>query len=554
MILSRFVKTQLVIFTIASLVGLFVMAYKYMQLQEFLGIGRMTVTLEIPAAGGLYRFSNVTYNGVQVGKVTDVALTKTGVKATMSLGTSVNIPADAEVSVRSVSAVGEQYVDLRPRNDAPPFLHDGSVIHGTPASLPQPVGPMLDQLSALVGSIPTDKLHSLFNELFAGLGGADYDLQSLLDSSSKLVSDVNPSADRLRALVEDTSPLLDTQDQSADAIRTWTRSLVGVTGQLVHNDPQLRTLLDKGPGFARELTQLLDQIKPTVPVLLANLTTVGQLAFTYHPGLEQALVLLPPLLARLESIQPNRNASGLGLGSFLLSGTSDSPACTVGFLPPSSWRTPSDTTTIDTPDDVYCKLPQDSPIGVRGVRNIPCMGKPGKRAPTAEICNSDQDYEPISQRQPVIGPYPRDPRLESQGIPPDSRWFPDQGLYAPVGVGPPVPAGPPPGPPPSSVPPLTKPSQSGVSSDVPPVSAGLPPFANPSGPLPGPAAAPAPPADGSATAAPSAFNATNQPLVGFAEYNPRTGEYVAPDGKLYRQSDLVTPSASRTWQDLVFIQ
>lgn len=63
----------------------------------------------------------------------------------------------------------------------------------------------------------------------------------------------------------------------------------------------------------------------------------------------------------------------------------------VGFLPPSRWRSPADVTEADTPDNLYCKLPQDSPISVRGARNYPCMGKPGKRAPTVEICNSDKE-------------------------------------------------------------------------------------------------------------------------------------------------------------------
>ena len=36
------------------------------------------MTLELPAAGGLYKFTNVTYRGVQVGKVTDVKLTENG--------------------------------------------------------------------------------------------------------------------------------------------------------------------------------------------------------------------------------------------------------------------------------------------------------------------------------------------------------------------------------------------------------------------------------------------------------------------------------------------
>ena len=70
--LTRFVRTQLIIFTIASIVGILAMVLVYMQAPTLLGIGRMTVKLELPRTGGLYQFSNVTYRGVQIGKVTDV--------------------------------------------------------------------------------------------------------------------------------------------------------------------------------------------------------------------------------------------------------------------------------------------------------------------------------------------------------------------------------------------------------------------------------------------------------------------------------------------------
>jgi ABC-type transporter Mla subunit MlaD len=113
--LTRFVRIQLAIFTIVGIIGVVVMVVSYIQVPTLLGIGRMTITLELPAAGGLYRFSNVTYRGVQIGKVTAIALTAHGAKATLSLDTSPKIPADVKAEVRSISAVGEQYVDLRPR-------------------------------------------------------------------------------------------------------------------------------------------------------------------------------------------------------------------------------------------------------------------------------------------------------------------------------------------------------------------------------------------------------------------------------------------------------
>ena len=55
--LTRFVRTQLIIFTIASIVGVGVMLFAYMQVPTLLGVGRLAVTLELPESGGLYRFA-----------------------------------------------------------------------------------------------------------------------------------------------------------------------------------------------------------------------------------------------------------------------------------------------------------------------------------------------------------------------------------------------------------------------------------------------------------------------------------------------------------------
>ena len=557
--LTRFVRIQLAIFSIVGVIGLVVMVVWYMQVPTLLGIGKMTVTLELPATGGLYRFSNVTYRGVQIGKVTAVGLTPHGAQATLSLNTSPNIPADLKAEVLSISAVGEYYVDLRPRTDSPPYLRDGSVIAMNETTLPQPIGPVLDQTNALIKSIPKDKLSTLLDESYKAFNGAGYDFGSLFDSSAKLSGDFNGVADRTRTLTEETGPFLDAQAQTADSIRTWARSLAGFTGQLSKNDPQFRTLLERGPGAFDEASQLLNQIKPTLPILLANLTTIGQIGVAYHASIEQVLVLLPPFTAAIQSFLPTKTVAGLPTGAFNLV-ISDPPACTVGFLPPSQWRSPADTRTVDTPDGLYCKLPQDSPIGVRGARNYPCMERPGKRAPTVEICESDKPFEPIAMRQHTFGTYPLDPSLIAQGIPPDDRvnwnreriFGPVEGTPMPPGAVPRGPGAPPPAAPPPPLPAATMGEVSPIAPlDVPSPPAGAPPSA-PSPPVAGPGAA-APPRP---SAAPSAFGKDASrpgPSVALAQYDPHTGTYVTPDGQVYRQSDLVKTKAPKTWKDMFAI-
>jgi phospholipid/cholesterol/gamma-HCH transport system substrate-binding protein len=559
--LTRFVRIQLAIFTIVGIVGVVVMVLYYIQAPTLLGIGKMTVTVKLPATGGLYRFSNVTYRGVQIGKVTAVGLTPHGAEATLSVDTSPKIPADLQAEVRSISAVGEYYVDLRPRTDSAPYLHNGSVIAVNDTTIPQPIGPVLDQTSALINSIPKGKLGTLLDESYKAFNGAGYDFGSLFDSSARVSGDLNGIADRARTLTEDTGPFLDAQAQTADSIRLWARSLAGFSGQLAKDDPQIRSLLQRGPGAFNEVSRLLDQIKPTLPVLLANLTTIGQIGVTYHASLEQVLVLLPPFTAATQSVLGTKNPTGMPGGDTDLN-IDDPPACTVGFLPPSQWRAPSDTRTVDTPDGLYCKLPQDSPIGVRGARNYPCMGQPGKRAPTVEICESDKPFQPLAMRQHVFGTYPLDPNLIAQGIPPDDRvnwnreriFGPVEGTPLPPGAvprGTPPSAGPPP--PPAGPPPPPAPFSPGAQmGEVSPI-APLDVPSNPTGPPTGaPSGASAGP-----SVAPSAFghNASQLgpsvgPSVAIAQYNPHTGSYVAPDGQVYRQSDLVKPTTPKSWKDM----
>jgi phospholipid/cholesterol/gamma-HCH transport system substrate-binding protein len=502
--LTRFVRTQLIIFTTLSVIGIVVMATVYLQVPTLLGIGRITVTLNLPSAGGLYRFSNVTYRGSQVGKVVGIEPTGQGATATLSLDSTPHIPADLQAQVRSVSAIGEQYVELRPRTDSGPYLADGSVIPVRDTIIPQQVGPMLDQLSALLGSVPKDSLAQLLDQSSQGLGGGGYDLGSLIDSSSRVVGDLSSSAGQTRQLVEDSEPLLDSQVQTSDAIRLWTHSLAGVTSQLTTNDPNIRGLLQRGPASFGEVTRLFDQIKPTLPVLLANLTSVGQVGVTYHASLEQLLVLLPPLTAMFIGAGPHNNYVGQGLGDFRLT-QGDPPPCTVGYLPPNQWRSPADTSPAETPDGLYCKLPQDSPIAVRGARNYPCMGHPGKRAPTVEECDSDIPFEPLAQREHALGPYPLDPNLISQGVPPDSRVDANDRLHAPTeGTPPPSQETVPPDPP--VVAPQGYSGRSGVDRDAP---------------------------------------------VAFARYDPGTGKYMAPDGRVYEQRDLVATAHPHTWEDIL---
>ena len=243
--LTRFVRNQLIIFTIASIIGVAVMLFAYMQVPTLLSVGRLTVTLEMPAAGGLYRFSNVTYRGVQIGKVTTVELTDNGAEATLSLDTSPKIPADlASQGAQRVGgrrAVRRSAAAHRLRAVPAGRLANRRGQHHDPAAGRPDAG---SGEHAGGQHSRSDRISDLLDESFKAFNGAGPDFGSLIDSGAKLTERTQQRRPiRRAALIDDSGPLLDSQAETTDSIRTWARSLAGVTEQLAQNDPQIRALL-----------------------------------------------------------------------------------------------------------------------------------------------------------------------------------------------------------------------------------------------------------------------------------------------------------------------
>ncbi|WP_137723259.1 MCE family protein [Prescottella subtropica] len=410
MMLTRFVRIQLVIFSILTVIGLVVMATQYVRLPALFGIGQNRVTVELPSTGGLYTNANVAFRGTNVGKVDDVVLTDNGVAATLSISDSFDIPADLDAAVKSVSAIGEQYVDLIPRTDSSPYLANGDVIPVDRTSVPQDVGAMLDQADALVQSVSNTKLRMVVDESFKAFNGAGPDLQRLIDSARLFVQEANANSDATTTLIEQAEGLLDTQVVTSDAIRAWTKNLVTFSNQLRASDPQIRSILAKTPDAAAQANGLFQDLQPTLPLLLANLVSVGEVTTIYHKSLEQVLVIYPPLTSALLTAAMKGPIDDGAIVNFGLE-LNDPPPCTTGFLPGNEWRAPNEASIPDTPSDLFCKLAPNDPVAVRGARNYPCMEFPGRRAASPEECRSAAGYVPEGNNPPS-GP-PQDPSVPS---------------------------------------------------------------------------------------------------------------------------------------------
>jgi phospholipid/cholesterol/gamma-HCH transport system substrate-binding protein len=413
----------------------------------------------------------------------------------MSIDSNIKIPADASANVHSVSAIGEQYLDLVSTGNPGQYLAGGATI--TKSSVPSEVGPALDSANRGLAVLPKEKIDSLLTETSQAVGGLGPALQRLVDSTTAIASDFKDNLGPVNDIVNNSTPILDSQVNSGDAISQWAANLNTITSQTAEQDQALRSGLQQAAPTADQLNEVFGGVRDSLPQVLANLAIVNDMLKRYHKGLEQSLVILPQIgtIAQTATI-----FEGQGLLHFGLS-IGQPPPCLTGFLPASEWRAPADTSMAPLPATAYCKIPKDFQGNVvRGARNYPCADVPGKRAATPQECHSNEPYVPLG-----TNPWYGDPNQILTCPAPAARCDqpvkPGYVIPAPSinnGMNP-LPADQLPGTPPPSSDPLTAPGQGSVAC---------------SGQQPNPCI----------------YTPASGPT---AIYSPSSGEVVGPDGVTY---------------------
>lgn len=514
--LTRFIKIQLIIFTVLTVIAVVALGWYYLRVPSLVGIGQYKLNAELPRSGGLYATANVTYRGTTIGKVTDVEPTETGARATMSIDSKYKIPVDATANVHSVSAIGEQYLDLVSTGNPGQYFSDGQTI--TQATVPAEVGPALDSANNSLNALPKEKIDSLLTETSQAVGGLGPSLQRLVDSTTNIAQDFRDNLGPVNDIVTNSTPILDSQVRSGDNIERWARNLNILAAQSAEQDAALRNGLQQAAPTADQLNAVFSGVRDSLPQTLANLSVVIDMLKRYNKGLEQALVVLPQ---GASVAQAGTIFEGEGLLHFGLSINQPAP-CLTGFLPASEWRSPADTSLAPLPSGTYCKIPKDFQGNVvRGARNYPCADVPGKRAATPRECRSNEPYVPLG-----TNPWYGDPNQVRDCPAPAAR------CNQPVNPGRVIPA----------------PS---VNNGMNPIPANQLPPPQSNSPISDPLS---PPGQGRVECSgqqpnPCIYTPAQGP-PGTAVYSPASGEVVGPDGVKYNVSNSSNPG-DNGWKEML---
>ncbi|WP_369168912.1 MCE family protein [Streptomyces sp. R28] len=365
--ITRTVKVQLLAFATITAVGVSYVGAEYTGLVDEVLDRGYTVRADFADSGGIFPGAEVTYRGVPVGRVGALHLTGAdGVSVALDIEDDApRIPADALAVVADRSAVGEQYVDLQPRTTHGPYLLDGSTIPRASTRTPLPTTDLVLSLDRLVNSVGRKDLRVTVDELGKAFAGTGPNLSRLVDSGNKLTESASEALPETISLIEDSRKVLKTQADQGSSIKSFAHDLAALTAQLKASDGDLRKLIGNARPAAQEVNSLLRSVDPELSVLLANLISGGQVTLARLPGVEQALVTFPLMVAGSYTVIPGDGTTHFGL----VVNADDPPACTQGYG--TARRDPADTSTREANTSARCTLPRGSQSSVRGAQNAP---------------------------------------------------------------------------------------------------------------------------------------------------------------------------------------
>ncbi|MFH9611878.1 MCE family protein [Streptomyces sp. NPDC017448] len=364
-------------FLVIAVLVLGYLGVRYADLGHYVGLrSYYTVKVQLPQTGGLYTHSNVTYRGVSVGRVGPIELTEEGVEAELRIEKDAPpIPDSLTAVVANLSAVGEQYVDLRPTRRDGPFLGNGSVIDEADTTIPAPPTDVLTSVDDLASSVNLESLRTVVEEFGAAFEGRGDDLQVLLDSSGDFVEAADRALPVTTRLMADGEKVLRTQAEQGQALKGFAKGAKELAAELKGSDADLRHLIATTPDAALQISGLLRDVDPAFGVVVANLLTTSEVAVTRQRGLEEILVKLPAVAAVGASAVDDDGARfGMSLTFF------EPLPCTAGYGG-TVYRNGLDTSAGPAVNTAArCTSSPGTGINVRGSANAPKGGPVPKPA------------------------------------------------------------------------------------------------------------------------------------------------------------------------------
>jgi phospholipid/cholesterol/gamma-HCH transport system substrate-binding protein len=249
--------------------------------------------------------SKVTFNGVPVGRVTQVmAIQRDGTTmAQLKLNVDPHfidlIPANAEVNITASTVFGAKYVSFKtPKNPVPQRISIARVIDAT--SVTTEVNTLFETITSISEKVDPVKLNLTLSATADALSGLGIKFGHAIVNANAVLDDVNPRMPQIRYDTKRLADLADVYSQASPDLWDFLNNAGTTAHSLNENQYNLDQALLAAVGFGNTAGDVFERSKPYFVRGAADLVPTSQLSDKYSPELVctiRAYRELVPLIA-----------------------------------------------------------------------------------------------------------------------------------------------------------------------------------------------------------------------------------------------------------------
>ena len=303
---------------IFALVGVLILALLYVQLGEIRFARQSSYSALITDASGLAEASNVTANGVKIGRVDDVSPYGKGqAKITFTMDASRPLTQGVRARVRWLNLTGDRYLDLTPGPGSTAILPPGGTIPITQTTPALDLDVLLAGFDPLFQGLQPTEVNQLSQEIVTVLQGQGGTLDSLLTRTSDLTGTLADHDQVIGDVITNLNTVLGSFDaHSAEFSDTVNRAQLLVSKLNADRGPLLDAL-DKTANLGEQVGDLAGALR-TGHDFIHELGRVSDQLDAGKKDLDRVLNLLPGSYLRLGRVSSGSGAYNIYICSLRL--------------------------------------------------------------------------------------------------------------------------------------------------------------------------------------------------------------------------------------------
>ena len=228
-------------------------------------------------AFGVLPNAEVTYLGVEYGRINKVERVEGGVRVEMEIKRDHVIPEGSTANIYRKSAIGEQYVDFSPPPDyegGGPFYKKGTVLPLERTTVPLEFSELLRSASELISAVPPEAVSTLLREASVGLQGRTDSLRELTQSGDRLAATLAERTETLDRLATNNTRLTHVVTEHRGSLGQAVTDLRQVADSLKNARGDVSVLLARGSQLLGQTADLVAKHKGNLDCDLKTLERV----------------------------------------------------------------------------------------------------------------------------------------------------------------------------------------------------------------------------------------------------------------------------------------